>query len=84
VTIKHRARAATSPGFHLYDDVLDGFGKEDDEPSTPVYLRLVGVAVQLETLSDGGASVTITLPRRTAWELGLLSPANSSQGPEQA
>jgi len=80
VTIKHRARAATSPGFHLYDDVLDSFGKEDDEPSTSVYLRLVGVAVQLETLGDGGASVTITLPSETARELGLLPPKSSARG----
>jgi hypothetical protein len=84
VTIKHRARAATSPGFHLYDDVLDEFGKSNDEISTPVYLRLDGVAVQLETLTDGRASITVTLPREMARELGLLIPTGAAQGCERA
>lgn len=71
VTIKSRLPAAGQPGFHLYDDVLDDFGdKGEEEP--PVHLRLEGVAVELQTLDGGGATVTIALPRELARELGLL------------
>lgn len=72
VSIKHRRPTDTRPGYLLYDNVLDTFGQTDAEPEPPVYLRLDGVTVQLETLSRGGASVTVTLPREMARELGLL------------
>jgi len=78
VTIKWRAQTAGHPGFHLYDDVFDSLGYED-EGQSPVYLRLDGVAVTLQTLDSGGASVTVVLPRELARELGLLpTDANSS------
>ncbi|MEO6145902.1 MAG: hypothetical protein ABIT70_02395 [Sulfuriferula sp.] len=67
MSIKWKEQTVDGPGYHLYDDVLD---REDD---MPVYLRLDGVQVELET-SDGGATVTIALPRSTARELGLLPP----------
>lgn len=80
VTIKNRLRTGTSPGYHLYDDVLDSLGESDDGQQAPIYLRLDGVQVELATLADGGASVTITLPRETAVDLGLLSLAGRAQG----
>jgi len=76
VTIRHSRRSDACPGFYLYHDVLDGLGIADD-PQTDVYLRLDGVAVALETLSEGGALVTITLPRETARMLGLLRPGTA-------
>ena len=79
-SIKWRHRANERPGFHLYDDVLDAFGAEEGAPEPPVYLRLDGVQVQLETLGEHGASVTVTLPRELARELGLLPSANDVLG----
>jgi hypothetical protein len=38
----------------------------------PVYLRLEGVQVHLETLAREGAVVTIEIPEETAKELGLI------------
>jgi hypothetical protein len=77
VSIKHRGPTNTQPGYLLYDDVLDTFGQDDAQPEPPVYLRLDGVSVLLETLSRGGASVTVTLPREIARELGLLPQRNA-------
>jgi hypothetical protein len=71
--IKSRGQTAESPGFQLYADALDGLGTEDDGES-PVYLRLDGVAATLQTLTGGGASVTVMLPREIARELGQLPP----------
>jgi hypothetical protein len=73
VSIKYRDRTANQPGFELYDDVLDIPVEDGDE--TPVYLQLDGVAAQMETMQGGNACVTITLPRKTARELGLLPEA---------
>jgi hypothetical protein len=70
-SIKWKEHTADSPGYHLYDDVLDF----EDDP--PVYLRLDGVHVELETGEDG-ASVTVTLPRSIARELGLVPNSNST------
>lgn len=70
-TIRFRDQSAEHPGFHLYDDVLDSLGSENESDS-PVYLRLDGVAAKLQTLDGGGASVTVVLPRVVARELGLL------------
>ncbi len=67
-SIKWKDHTTDSPGFHLYSDVMDF----EDDP--PVYLRLDGVQVEMETLCDGGASVTVTLPGVIARELGLLPP----------
>jgi hypothetical protein len=89
VSIKWRHRTEGKAGFHLYDDVLDEFlfdgndGAAAEEGAAapaepPVYLRLDGVAVEVQTLSTGGASVTVTIPRATARELGLLPPIDSS------
>jgi hypothetical protein len=77
VTLKHRSDAPAGVGFRLYEDALDArqVGNPEDagEPSaTPVYLQLDGVAVELQTLAGGGASVTLTLPRDIARELGLV------------
>ena len=58
MTIKARGRTPTQPGFHLYDGCLDRLGVDDVEPLV-VYLRLDGVAVQLETRPGVGASVTL-------------------------
>ncbi len=71
-SIKARHRTCERPGFHLYDDVLDCLDAREGAPEPPVYLRLDGVAAQLETLNSGGAIVTVALPREMARELGLL------------
>lgn len=76
-TIKFRHKNAGHPGFHLYNDVLDGLGAKDESES-PVYLCLDGVAATLQTLDSGGASVTVVLPRGVARELGLL-PTEADQ-----
>lgn len=60
-----------APGYHLYDDVMD----YQDDP--PIYLRLDGVHVELHTQNEPGASVTVTIPRATARELGLLPKEES-------
>ncbi len=70
-SIKWKDATDETPGYHLYTDVMDSY--EDGDP--PVYLRLDGVPVELHTLA-AGASVTITLPRSIARELGLLVPAD--------
>ena len=67
-SIKWKEQTADGVGYHLYDDVMD-YLYQDGE--TPVYLRLDGVAVELETQAIG-ASVTVTIPRSIARELGLL------------
>ena len=66
-SIKWKEQTADAAGYHLYDDVMDQF--EKGEP--PVYLRLDGVAVELCTQTIG-VSVTVTIPRAIARELGLL------------
>jgi hypothetical protein len=81
VTIKWRDRMGNHPGFHLYEDVLDSLGEGGDDLDAPVYLRLDGVALDLHSLIDGGANVTVALPRELARELGLLPP---SAGPAQS
>ena len=77
VTIKSRTKTSSHPGFHLYDDALDSFARANTSHEPPVYLRLDGVAVQLETMDSGGASVTVRLPRELARELGLLPDSGS-------
>jgi hypothetical protein len=74
VSIKARAASSSEPGFHLYWDRLDDMSAGTDGRTMPVYLRLDGVAVELRTLPNGGASVTVTLPNELARELGLLRP----------
>lgn len=71
-SINSRIRTREQPGFNLYDDVLDDLGAKDGAPEPPVYLRLDGVATRLETLDSGGATVTVTVPREMARELGRL------------
>lgn len=70
-TIKSRHQEPGRPGFHLYSDVLDELGSSDDSEQ-PVYLRLEGVQVELQT-SPEGACVTVALPRELARELGLVA-----------
>ena len=72
-TIRCRARSAGLPGVHLYDDVLDSLGV--DNGRSPVYLCLEGVEITLRTLEGGGASITVTLPREVARDLGVLRTA---------
>ncbi len=70
-SIKSKEKTESTPGYHLYDDALDDWCRTDqNEP--PVYLKLDGVQVELETLANGGASITIKLPRKTARSLGLI------------
>lgn len=57
VSIKWRDHTDAQPGFHLYEDAFDSFMDETEEVEPPVYLRLDGVSVQLETT----ASFTVTL-----------------------
>jgi hypothetical protein len=78
VSIKWRAGTSTQPGFLLYEDCLDSFGRDEGDSEPPVYLRLDGVAVQLRTLPTTGVSVTVSIPRELARELGMLPPARSA------
>jgi len=68
-SIKWKDQTTAYPGYHLYEDVLDF------ETDPPVYLRLDGVHVELETCGESGAAVTVTLPRSIARELGLMPNA---------
>jgi hypothetical protein len=72
VTRSSFARTARLPGFHLYDDTLDYFGDSDLRSDAPIYLKLEGVDVAVETLATGGVSVTLKVPRDTAVDLGLI------------
>ena len=81
VSIKWRDHTDARPGFHLYEDALDYFVDETGEVEPPVYLRLDGVGVQLETLAAGGATLTVALPRELAQELGLLPRTSSAAEP---
>ena len=72
VSIRHRLGTPELPGFHLYDDVMDDLGPEDSDAAQPVYLMLEGVGVELERRGTSIVSVTLTLPRELARELGLL------------
>lgn len=76
-SIKWKDNTDDSPGYHLYEDVFDYFEKGDP----PVYLRLDGVAVEISAPFGAGASVTVTIPRATARELGLLPADNADQKP---
>jgi len=70
-SLKWKEQGEDAPGYHLYDDAMDDFcGDGHAEP--PIYLRLDGVQIELQTLPSGGVSVTVALPRATARELGLL------------
>ena len=73
-SIKGRDHTEAKPGFHLYDDVMDSFGAQAGDPDPPVYLCLEGLQVQLETHQEGGATVTVAIPREMARLLGLLPP----------
>ncbi len=74
VTIKSRPRSDSDsePGFRLYDDVLDEWLSEFDGTEQPVYLFLEGVEAEMRTLEEGGAEVTVKLPRELARALGLV------------
>lgn len=69
--IKWKASEPGLPGFQVFTDVTEEWGLAADEEA-PVYLQLEGVAVQLETLANGGATVSVRLPAQTARELGLI------------
>lgn len=73
-SLKCRDHTAAQPGFHLYDDVMDSFGAQQGDPEPPVFLRLDGLQVQLETNQESGATVTLAIPREMARVLGLLPP----------
>lgn len=80
--IKWKEAQGDLPGFQVYTDVTEEWGLQKGQEA-PVYLQLEGVAVQLETLAGGGATVSIRLPAQTARELGLIpksrkNPTNSS------
>lgn len=69
-SIKWREQTDHAPGFHLYEDCMETLTDGED---APVYLRLDGVAVvDLSTLTCGGATVEVCLPRELARSLGLL------------
>jgi hypothetical protein len=65
-TIKYREATDDAPGFHLYDDVIYGADRGE------VYLEISGIHAEMSTLSEGGVTVTLALPRDLARELGLL------------
>lgn len=45
---------------------------DDGAGNVPIYLRLEGFQVQLETLDREGAVVTVAIPEETAKRLGLI------------
>jgi hypothetical protein len=68
-SIKWRDQSEDAPGFHLWDDA---FERLTEGEKSPVYLRLEGVQVhELET-TNGGAILTVQLPRDMALSMGLL------------
>ncbi len=78
VTIRSSSPTEGTPGFHLYEDAVEALASADGaEP--PVYLQLEGVQVELQTLEGGGASLTVSLPRSVARELGLI-PFTTASG----
>lgn len=74
-TIAYRYETDDEPGFHLYEDCLD----IDDGAGMPVYLRLDGIHTELET-RNGGATVTVKLPREMAQTLGLVKTPKTDGG----
>jgi hypothetical protein len=74
-SIKWKEQTVDTAGYHLYDDVMDQY--ESDNP--PVYLRLDGVGCELHTQTMG-VSVTVTIPRAIAIELGLVKASLSGEG----
>lgn len=76
--IKWKEAKAGLPGFQVYTDVTEEWGLAEGEEA-PVYLQLEGVAVQMETLANGGATVSVRLPAQTARELGLLPKARKNK-----
>jgi hypothetical protein len=79
VSIEWRYQTAEQPGFHFYEDALDSFGAEAGAEQ-PVYLRLDGIAAEMQALSSRGASVTLTLPRELARSHGLLPSEFTAPG----
>lgn len=71
-TVKSQHRDGDEPGFHLYHDVLEEMACEADGSEPPLYLRLEGVEVELQTVREGGVTVTVKIPRATARALGLV------------
>lgn len=71
ISLKYKKRSAEVPGYHLYEDALDSFF-DDEQAEQPVYLQLDGVQVEVVTLKNDGAVVTVELPRGVARELGLI------------
>ena len=68
-SIAWQDHTADSPGFHLFEDAFETLADADQ---APVYLRLDGVQIhELETV-DGGASITMQIPRQMARKMGLL------------
>ncbi len=74
LTLRHSPGDDAAPGFHLYEDVLDNSVADTEGEEIPAYLQLDQVGVQLETRGSFVSSVTLTLPRALARELGLLPP----------
>jgi hypothetical protein len=78
-TLKSQHRDGNEPSFHLYHDVFEEWACEADGSEPPVYLCLEGVEVELQTVRQGGATVTVKIPRATARALGLVpDPSRAS------
>ena len=71
-SFKSRDHTSERPGFHHCEDVPDFLDARGGDSGPPVYLCLDGIATQLETLNNGGATVTVALQRKMACEAGLL------------
>ncbi len=77
-TLRSQGRCGDEPGFQLYHDLFEEIACEGSGSEPPVYLCLEGVEVELHTIRQGGATVTVKLPRATARALGLV-PETSAQ-----
>lgn len=77
-SIKWREQTDDAPGFHLYYDCLETMM----DAEAPVYLRLDGVHVELET-QGAGATLIAEIPRELARALGLLPGAAAHQATKE-
>lgn len=75
----HRPKPIGLPTqLHLCHDGLNDFTEAGRSTAAPVYLTLERVDVELRTLPSGGATVTLSIPRDVARELGMV-PSESRE-----
>jgi hypothetical protein len=77
-SIAHHAPTADEPSVHVYEDALDWLRDAEPDAEPMVYVEFQGpISVAFETLTDGRATLTIGLPRKTAVAIGLIPAAKA-------